>query len=186
MHIFIVLVSLLNISLLACSGDPSPQTYRVATDQSKVEKLELDSFPRNISHYEIVWNKPQGWVEKAGQGMRLCSFYLPDISEDAFDVSVIYLKGKVGGELPNVNRWRNQILLPPWTEETFTQQTRIIDAPLGKSKLVSFSNNDKTIAAAMLPHKEGIWFIKMTGKESLVKDNMGAFIELIQSVNVKE
>src|SRR5262245_48698828 len=57
----------------------------------------------------LKWTAPKGWKELAGSGMRVASFSVPGKAE----MSVVTLPGDAGGELANVNRWRNQIGLPP-------------------------------------------------------------------------
>ncbi|MGC3999261.1 MAG: hypothetical protein QM767_18210 [Anaeromyxobacter sp.] len=55
----------------------------------------------------LRWSLPQGWTEaRGGGGMRFAT--LKPAVPGKVDVSVVVLSGAAGGELANVNRWRNQ------------------------------------------------------------------------------
>ncbi len=60
----------------------------------------------------LRWTLPQGWKEVQGGGPMRYATLTPPVA-GKLDVSVIVLPGPAGGELANVNRWRNQIGLPP-------------------------------------------------------------------------
>src|SRR5687767_12700101 len=57
------------------------------------------------------WKVPEGWREKAADGMRVGSFEVPGEENQRLDISVIPLSGRSGSELDNVNRWRGQVKL---------------------------------------------------------------------------
>ena len=136
-----------------------------------------------IAKAKITWKTPEEWKELPASGMRYGSF----VASGDVDISAIFLEGAVGGDLANVNRWRLQIALPPWSEEELDQNTKVISTHLGLGKVVEFSTVDKqkSVVAALLPYKHGIWFFKMLGKQEFVEPQKGPFTTFLSSVTPK-
>jgi hypothetical protein len=100
------------------------------------------------------------------------------------EVTVVTLPGTGGGPLPNVNRWRGQIGLPPVTEaELAGLLTPLAGADAG-SFLVDVANPEKKnrLVAAVVGHGGGTWFYKLTGDEAAVGGAKAAFVQFVQSV----
>src|SRR5437764_1393166 len=60
---------------------------------------------------QIKWNVPAGWSPAPASAMRYASFAVEKNGEKA-DISVVTFPGEGGGDVENVNRWRQQISLP--------------------------------------------------------------------------
>ena len=56
----------------------------------------------------LSWVLPDGWTQGAGGGMRYATIFTGEV-----EISVLGLGSTGGGVLPNINRWRQQIDLPP-------------------------------------------------------------------------
>ena len=63
----------------------------------------------------VPWTVPAGWEEKPASGMRVASYGVKSPDGRSADISVVAMGGGAGGELENVNRWRDQIGLEPAT-----------------------------------------------------------------------
>ncbi|OHE88955.1 MAG: hypothetical protein A3G75_13040 [Verrucomicrobia bacterium RIFCSPLOWO2_12_FULL_64_8] len=79
----------------------------------------------------IRWQTPAGWQEQAAGNVRQGSFLVAGEGGAQADMSVISFPGDVGGDLANVNRWRNQIQLPPITEAELPAAFTMITGPAG-------------------------------------------------------
>jgi len=76
------------------------------------------------------WTLPDGWRQKAGSGMRFATLEFGP-ADQAIELTVIPL-GVPPGEpsayvLSNVNRWRQQLQLPPLAAEELDKQTEKIE-----------------------------------------------------------
>ncbi len=142
----------------ACSSSDEVKVYRLAKTPTREQALPKP----NSETAGILWETPLSWEEKPAHGIRVGSFVAK--RDNTVDISVIFLDGKAGGDLANVNRWRQQIDLGPWTASEFSSQTEDLEIQLGKAKLVDFkNNNDQRTIAVIVPYKHGTWFVKMVG-----------------------
>jgi hypothetical protein len=132
----------------------------------------------------LRWRLPRGWKEAQGGGpMRYATLTAP--VQGKVDVSVVLLQGPAGGELANVNRWRNQIGLPPLGEDALptarkTQRTKAGDVAL--YDFVSEGTVKTRTVAGFTVVAGNTWFLKMTGDAGAVESARPAFLELIGSL----
>jgi hypothetical protein len=201
-------LSLLTTLLLACEREEKGvQMYRLAKQEQTGEPSDRVTTPANMSpplitaprddialpqadigSAAIGWKVPSGWTQHRGQGMRKASF---TIGGSNADISMIFLEGMAGGIPQNVNRWRQQIGLSPWSEEELNRYKKCVSTPLGQAQIVDlydFSSSNvqqPRVLAAMLPHQHGIWFIKMVAEYALVEEQERAFTELVESIHAQ-
>jgi hypothetical protein len=105
------------------------------------------------------------------------------------DVSVIVLPGPAGGELANVNRWRNQIGLAPLSEADLPNSRKILHTKAGDLSLYDFVSEGakKTRTIAGLTSAAGnTWFLKMTGDAEAVASAGPAFLDLLGSLRLED
>ena len=69
---------------------------------------------------EIKWEVPAGWSPAPASAMRYASFTSADDTGSKIDISVVTFPGDGGNDLDNVNRWRQQIGLPPADESALS------------------------------------------------------------------
>src|SRR4029077_9601023 len=117
----------------------------------------------------LNWKTPEGWIEVPASSMRYASFSASGAGGDKVDISIVTFPGEGGTDTDNVNRWRQQIGLPPADESAVTS----IVPPL-KSADTTFSTidiagtNTRTIAA--WTRRDGhAWFVKATGPSAAVE-----------------
>lgn len=187
--------------LISCSDENEIKVYRVAKNshasdnsfpvQSPSENRQLPQTSR--SSHNISWVTPSEWEELPAHGMRAGSFEVKKENDDlSLDISVIFLEGIAGGDLPNVNRWRDQIALPPWSLDELRQNQEVIKTPVGIAKIVDFSSQDKLfkkmghmrIVAAIIPYQEGTWFIKMTGEKNFMNNHKPVFMQFLKTLQL--
>jgi hypothetical protein len=135
----------------------------------------------------LRWKLPQGWKEAQGGGQMRYATLTPPVPGKV-DVSVIVLPGSAGGELANVNRWRNQIGLPPLDEAGMSSGRKMLKTAAGELSVYDFSSEGtkKTRTIAGLTSVQGnTWFLKMTGDAEAVATAGPAFLDLLGSVHLE-
>lgn len=132
----------------------------------------------------LSWTTPAGWKELAGNGMRAASFELPKSAGKA-EVTVVALPGDVGGELANVNRWRGQLALPPYSEEQLAGARASVRSRVGTVLVYDFTGTGgkKTrLVAGMIQVSGTMWFFKLTGDADAVAAAKPAFVKLLEGL----
>jgi hypothetical protein len=168
-------------------GAPPPATTAEGTNVptpsplAPPEKAEL--------HYQV----PAGWQEQPLTAMRAASFKVTGLDGKDADVSVVFLSGMAGGDLANVNRWRDQLKLAPIDEQELAQTSEHIKAggnhdflvvdlvsavPIGQPPVPT------RILGAILNENDRSWFVKMTGEDSLVAAQKNAFTAFLGNLTL--
>jgi hypothetical protein len=129
---------------------------------------------------QIEWDVPPDWSPAPASAMRYASFAAPSDTNGKIDISVITFPGNGGDDLGNINRWRQQLGLPP----ADANGSNIV--PL-KTTETTFSTidiagaNGRTVAA--WTRKDGrTWFFKLTGPSNGVEKEKPNFVKFVQSV----
>lgn len=169
---------------------PPPMTANggASTNAPTPPLIEPAPAPDSPLHYTL----PSNWQEKPLTPMRVASFNAGAPNEKSVDVSVVSLGGMAGGDLANVNRWRDQVKLGPVDEATMQQAAEHIQAnghdflvvdlvsagPIGESK------EKQRIIAAILTENDHSWFVKMIGEDAAVEAQKKAFGEFLRSLQL--
>jgi len=139
----------------------------------------------------VPWTVPAGWEEKPASGMRVASYAVKRPDGRSADISVVAMGGGAGGELENVNRWRDQIGLEPVTEAGLPGLRSLVAAgdrqvvmyELDGKKAVLDGKSAARTLAAILPAGEMTVFFKMTGENALVAEQKPQFLAWLKSVD---
>jgi hypothetical protein len=132
----------------------------------------------------LLWTAPTGWTVKAGSAMRRGSFAAG--ADASADISITAFPGDVGGVLPNINRWRGQVGLPPVDETGLAQITQ--SREINGLKFVitdaagTANGGPSRIVAALVPWQGRIWFFKLTGSNAVVSSVKPSFLEFVETV----
>jgi hypothetical protein len=132
-----------------------------------------------------IWTIPSGWQSMPPSQFLLAQFLIQDGDARA-EVNV--LAAQSVGLLPNLNRWRGQLGLPPIAQEDdFSKMVDSLTVPGGQAQLVDMTGtNSKTgqpsrLIGVVLPQAGQTWFYKLMGDPKLVAAQKDAFIKFIQS-----
>lgn len=162
------------------------RTVRLAGMEDAPSPPPLDS-----SANEIQVSTPEGWEKSEGSAMRAASFSIKGEDGATADVSVIPLPGASGSVLENVNRWRNQLQLPPIVSAEDPALGTKIKGPSGAYFLSHMTSLEpitdgkhSAISAAILSKPGKTWFFKITGDASLVEANREKFETFVQTVEL--
>jgi len=147
--------------------------------------------PRSEQSEGPTWQAPAHWKAGGPRPMRFASYSVPATGEgDPADLSISSLGGDGGGVLTNLNRWRNQVGLPPLTEAAWNEEKKEVTTKGGRSALIMTMTGDRSpdgqpkktqILAAIIPHGDRTWFLKLTGDDALVTQETEAFVEFVRS-----
>ncbi len=139
------------------------------------------------------WQVPEGWTEKPRESgsMRIASYGISATEGRSADVSVVPLGPVAGGELDNVNRWRDQLHLAPITQVELDSQTGSAAIGSVTGKLYDMVGTEPTLdgkykartLAAVLSLGGTTVFFKMTGEDALVSENRPKFLAWLKSVD---
>jgi hypothetical protein len=169
-------------------SEPAGQTAHAPAPVSTNEK----GLPPALAHEEAsgdkpTWDVPAGWQEQPPTTMRLGSFLITGENGAKADVSVIKLAGPAGGVLGNVNRWRNQIGLPPVDEGGL--EKLVTRKEIGGIQVIfvdmagqgAQTAQQTRLLAAIVPRTAATWFYKMLGNDHLVTQQKAAFTKFVES-----
>jgi len=133
----------------------------------------------------LKWTLPAGWKEAAGGGaMRYATLTAPVAGK--VEVTVIRLPGPAGGELANVNRWRNQIGLPPLAEGELAGARKVLATKAGPLNVYDFTSSGEKKARTIAGFAElqgESWFLKLTGDAEAVQKARAGFLDLLGSIH---
>lgn len=141
--------------------------------------------PRPAAEGALKWTLPKGWSEASTPGGMRYATLTPPV-QGKVDVSVVVLPGPAGGELPNVNRWRNQINLPPVDDAGLAKARQTVKARAGTVSVYDFTNDagakSRMIAGLLSSGDGNTWFVKMSGDAKPVGDARKDFLKLLETL----
>lgn len=119
---------------------------------------------------------PEGWKEtQPFAGIEIVAWKVGDAK---FAVS------SASGELlANVNRWRDQVGLPRWSEEELKKGQKSINVSGRPAAYFDLDGGKMRILGVILTQGERTWFFKMTGPSDTVAKQQGAFEAFLKSVH---
>ena len=131
---------------------------------------------------KVAWTLPADWKPAQGSQMRYASFSASGENGSVADISVSFFPGSVGGDLGNVNRWRNQIGLAPVAETDLP--SLIIPVPVkdGTIKTMELAGTNTKMLAAWIPVNGNTWFFKLTAPSALADRQKDSFMHFLKSV----
>ena len=131
---------------------------------------------------KVAYTLPKDWTKAAPNNAMIREQMTVTENGDKAEITITVLPGRGGDPVMNVNRWRDQIKLPPIDdEEVFKILTRIetVNRPAALVDLVNpKAPVPNRILGVMVPTDGAMWFLKMRGPDALVgrqKPNFEAF-----------
>jgi hypothetical protein len=178
----------LSLGLLAgCDRSEDVRSYTIEkTDDHHVSRLltgpenppaQNQSDAAELSNAELLqsvqWTIPAQWHQESNPRRMILAVFHPNNREHKPDIEVSSFSGDVGGVLANVNRWRQQIGLPPVSDETLHEHIEFINTQGSFGGMIDAHNPQtgrRTVAVIIQVGTERSWFIKATGDDALVTD----------------
>lgn len=173
------------ISILAmlCGCDRTDVTIR----EQSVPKQAPPMLVSAGSSAGMSWTVPAGWKELPPQQMRLASFA---VSADHPDVqmTIVPLPGESGGLVANINRWENQLALPPTAAADvpkLIKQIQVEGLPVDLVDLVGPSTATPPLRTlgAILPFGGTTYYFKLSGQQDVVASQQENFVAFVRSIH---
>ncbi len=169
------------------SGMPSPMAAGDPHAGLTADQLAATSLPVSPQFGDVA---PAGWSKQALTPMRLASYAIAGDGGITADISFSILRQAPGGTLANVNRWRDQLGLPPIDDAALKQAAQVITTSFGEGILVDLDGlpagadaaKDGRLLGAIADHDGGTWFFKMRGNSGLVAAEKDHFIQWVATV----
>lgn len=132
------------------------------------------------------WTTPEGWQkQEEAQPPRVVAFDVGSGEQKAEMVVTKFPPENAGGFRDNINRWRNQLGLPPLDDPN---ELKMQDAVVGKSfpaVVLDFENPAepaRRMVVAIASVGREFWFLKLTGPADVVAQHRDAFDAFLQSL----
>lgn len=131
---------------------------------------------------QIKWDLPTGWMPAPASAMRYASFTANGSAADKIEISIVTFPGDGGSDADNVNRWRQQIGLPP--ADASALKSAIVPVKNSATDVFSIDMTGKNsrVLAAWTRRDGRTWFFKLTGANAAVEKEKPKFVKFLQSV----
>ena len=157
------------------------------TDANTASSQEAES--SESQSLVLAFETPEGWAESSGSSFRIASFQIELEGFDPGDFSITRFPGDAGGVFANVNRWRQQIGLPSWSESQVDANAKPIKAGDLQFKFFDMAPRteeekkkvEERILAAVMEHDGQSYFYKLRGEIFLVETQLNKFLQLLRS-----
>jgi hypothetical protein len=138
----------------------------------------------------LAYTTPKGWTETRLRALSVATFRTGEEGKSA-EVTITPLAGPAGGLVGNVKRWRDQIGMPPASDEQIQKGLGKLDVggtPATYVELVGPEVNGRQLAilGAIVPRGGETWFFKMTGPADVVAGQKANFEAFVRSVRFEE
>jgi len=167
---------------------PAPKPN--ATSDDRFPMPQQQTAPMSGLQDMLASDTPEGWKELPGSAMRLIDRRFGPADEGECYVS--FMSGDGGGLDANLNRWRTQMGLAPFTAEEigklekrpFVGRDAVLAAFDGDFKGVGAAEAKKGYRLVGIIHQapQVTIFVKMIGPKALVEANMPAFDKFCASI----
>lgn len=154
----------------AAAAPPSPPVPAAASNPAKNDGA-------------LTWAVPAGWTLAPATGsMRYATFSITAPDGAKAEMAVTHFPGDVGGDLENVNRWRQQVGLAPVDQTGLAPLVSKITAGAKTFSLIDVTGAQSRLAAGWTRHGPDTWFFKLTGPDGLVSAEKAKFTSFLESI----
>jgi hypothetical protein len=140
------------------------------------------------------YSLPEGWrVDATPRPMRVGTIVVPSGNEQAEMAVSKFNANSYADKTLNINRWRNQVKLPP-VDGNAAQRTVAVETASGPAEMFDFAGPEsegagrKRLLVAVLPSRGGseIWFFRLLGPHDLVEKSKPAFEAFVKSLKLEQ
>lgn len=183
--ILVVLLALTACDQAAVNSYTIPKEPAMAQSKPAVEPNPMRPLPGMVEQAaaagELQYTVPAGWRQLPASGIRKATLQVDDA-----ELSVLVFPGDVGGELANINRWREQIGLATIEESALASITKALTISQHPARYVDLIGPEKSIKGAILPFHGRTWFFKLIGPSDSVQANEAGLLEFLDSVQLPD
>ena len=102
--------------------------------------------------------------------------------QDKIDISIVSFLGEGGSDADNVNRWRQQLQLPPMSPAAIATQVAPLKADETSFATIDIAGASARTLAAWTRRDGRVWFFKATGPNAAVEKEKANFAKFIESI----
>lgn len=161
---------------------------------ASIIQAEKPSSPPDVGRPEpiepaarIEFQAPAEWEALPADGMRYAAWRIGSDKDGAL-VTIIPMKGNVGGVAANVNRMRGEIGLTPVADDQALATVKTIQVAGRPSSLVDLlgpeSAEQKRSIAVIMTDGTTTWFIKLRGRLPIVAQQQPAFEQFLHNIRL--
>jgi len=177
------------VGIIGCQREDTITAYQAPKEErpSQMRRDESASQPQpQQAHDEIQWTVPEGWAPLPAGDMRYAAFA---VSKD--DPSLVVTVIPLGPNLPmlaNINRWENQIGVPPSGEGDLSKLLKPMDVNGQTAQLIELAGIEapgkpkQMILAAIFERPDRTWYLKLQGDAAKVAAQREKFDTFVKSV----
>jgi hypothetical protein len=138
----------------------------------------------------LTWTAPDSWQSRPASAMRKATFIIPGATAgEQAELAITAFPGNVGGNLANLNRWRQQLQLAPISAGELGSALVHLhagDLHIDVAELLGPAPADgkprQRVLGAIVPFNGATWFFKLTGPDALVAREKAAFMAFVQTI----
>lgn len=134
---------------------------------------------------DLTWNAPTNWIVQGAAPMRKAGYTITTTDGGTAELTVTAFPGDVGGDLANVNRWRNQLQQPPLSTDALPAAIQSFTSNQLAFKLTEINTGTQSTLAAWVMHDGSSWFFKLTGSSALVAHERPAFLAFLKTIKAE-
>lgn len=161
--------------------DETPPMMASTTGSNPMQGQSLPTESLHAHGDNPDWQIPAHWQEQAAGNMRRATFAAV-FAEGALDVAVTSFPGDVGGDLANINRWRQQVGLSAVNAVELEDLLERFDVNGVPVAITAFYGRESAMRAAIIPVDGNTWFVRMSGAPPLVERDGEAFRSFVKSM----
>lgn len=135
----------------------------------------------NVQARLKAWTPPAAWQAQQGASAILAAAYTTSNDAGPVRITLTSLAGDGGGALMNINRWRDQLGLPP-----LDALTGDLAPPAGQPITVNLESADKTqgLFAVIVTRENSTWYFKATGSPDAIRAERPAIDRFVAEVGL--
>lgn len=130
----------------------------------------------------LTWTLPADWTIGNGNPNRYATIAVVGTDGTKAELVISHFPGDVGGDLANVNRWRQQVALPPIDEAGLASLVSKVTSGPKTISLIDITGPQIRCAAGWARHGANTWFFKFTGPDALIGAEKSEFTAFLESV----
>ena len=147
------------------------------------------AIPKRTEPEKLKYDVPQGWEKVAPKNQLISDQFNIQDGKDKAEATIVVLPGGAGGELANIQRWRDQVKLPPAADvEELLMDFQKIDTGVGKAGMVDLINpkleGANRLIGVIIPTEGSTFFLKLMGPSELVGRNKARLEAFAKSLKV--
>jgi hypothetical protein len=172
--------ALFAISLLSCKAKKEIPTFRIVdpNETATNETTVTTPAPQSKQPRPLRWVAPETWEEQTPGQFQIALYRIaPNVT-----AAVSQFPGDAGGMLANVNRWREQVGLPPANE--IGGDTIALEDGKSEARWFEFKGVERTILAAIIPVDGVTWFFKLDSSTVALETARPGFMDLLKSIEI--